>query len=146
MAHILLVEDTMTQALYMQHTLEKAGHRITLARSGAKALEALAAETPDYVLSDINMPGMSGFELVTQIKAQQSHKNLPCLLLLTASSADEAQQIMASQADGIIFKSGSAEKFVGQVNIALAAVKETPRLEQFFAQAYRQVLESQLRD
>ena len=141
MAHILLVEDTMTQALYMQHTLEKAGHRITLARSGAKALEALANETPDYVLSDINMPGMNGYELMGQIRAQQNHKNLPCLLLLTASSFDEAQQILDSQADGIIFKSGTAEKFVGQVTLALAALKEKPRLEQFFIQAYRQVLE-----
>ncbi len=141
MAHILLVEDTLTQALYMQHTLEKAGHTITLARSGAKALEALANETPDYVLSDINMPGMNGYELIGQIKAQQSHKNLPCLLLLTASSFDEAQQILDSQADGIIFKSGTEEKFVGQVKLALAALKEKPRLEQFFIQAYRQVLE-----
>lgn len=141
MAHILLVEDTMTQALYMQHTLEKAGHIITLARSGAKALEVLASETPDYVLSDINMPGMNGYELISQIKAQQNHQNLPCLLLLTASSFDEAQQILDSQADGIIFKSGTEEKFVGQVKLAFAALKEKTRLEQFFIQAYRQVLE-----
>jgi len=141
MAHILLVEDTMTQALYMQHTLEKNGYRVTLARSGAKALEALANETPDYVLSDINMPGMNGYELISQIKSEQKHKNLPCLLLLTASSADEAQEIINSQADGIIFKSGTEEKFVGQVKLALIAIKEKPRLEQFFTQAYRQVLE-----
>lgn len=135
MPKILLVEDTMTQALYMQHVLEKAGFQVIVARSGAKALEAYTDDL-EYVLSDINMPGMNGYELVEKLKEK---RDLPCILLVTASSVEEIAQISASKADAIAFKSGS-ERFVEQVQDAIASLATSDRNARFFGQTYRHLI------
>lgn len=119
MSNILLVEDTLTQAIYMQHALEGAGHKVSLARSGEKALAALeemdGEALPDLVLSDINMPGIDGLEMIAAIKQNEKTKNIHCVLLVTPSAIADLKDLLACPADGIVFKSGSESKFVRQV-------------------------------
>lgn len=148
--HILLVEDTLTQAMYMQHILEQGGFKVTLARSGEKALTALGENKDiDLVLTDINMPGMDGYELVNEIK---NTRPIPCILLLTAQLSEEVQKILASVADGLVFKSNNGDKFLAQVNLALIKLAEQGegtvgkgqkerRLESFFTLAYQQIID-----
>lgn len=66
---ILLVEDEIDSLEFMQHLLEERGARVRAASSGAEALEILAEETPDLIVSDISMPGMDGYSLIRQIRA-----------------------------------------------------------------------------
>lgn len=168
--HILLVEDTLTQAIYMQHALEGAGYKVSLARSGEKALAALeemdSAALPNLVLSDINMPGIDGMEMITAIKQSEKTRNLHCVLLVTPSAISELKDLLACPADGIVFKSGSEAKFVRQVKLVdknLAAIgRDAVKLEEtkillasddqltskhklmlYLAQSYQQILDSE---
>jgi len=144
---ILLVEDTLTQAIFMQHCLEKKGFQVHLARSGEKAmtmLETLPGEI--LILTDINMPGMDGYELLEKIRQTDSHRGAKILLLLTPGNFEEAQKIVESTADGIVFKSGSEEKFVAQVELAVNMLSTSPppaRDIRLFNQAYRQIVDLQ---
>ncbi len=158
---ILLVEDTMTQAMYMQHALTQAGYKVTVARSGEKALEALNQLIPDVVLTDINMPGISGYELVKAMKENHATKNIKTILLITASQLPEVAEILNSAADGIVFKSAHQKAFVAQVQLALSQnhsnilniegenleVPESAdgqaRSNHFLLMAYRQIIDLQ---
>ncbi len=157
---ILLVEDTMTQAMYMQHALTQAGYKITVARSGEKALEALNQLIPDVVLTDINMPGISGYELVKAMKENHATKDIKAILLITASQLAEVAEILNSAADGIVFKSANQKTFVAQVQLALSQDQsniltiederlEVPelggqaRMSHFLLMAYRQIIDLQ---
>jgi DNA-binding response OmpR family regulator len=116
---LLLVEDTLTQSMYMSHALSQAGYNVTVARSGEKALEALASVQPDAILTDINMPGISGFDLVKTLKECHSTQAITTILLLTPGHIKDVVNILNSGADGIVFKSTLAKKFVDQVKLAL---------------------------
>lgn len=155
---LLLVEDTLTQSMYMSHALGQAGYKVTLARSGEKALEALETLRPDALLTDINMPGISGFDLVKKLKENDSTKAITAILLLTPSHLKDAAEILNSGADGIVFKSTLAKKFVEQVKLALQqgpssaleigdlSLETNSTLEKsnhLFLSAYQQILDLQ---
>lgn len=81
---VLLVEDEETLLMIIKDTLEDEGFDIITATDGLKGLECFHQEKPDVVVSDVMMPNMDGFELVSKIR--QTNKTTP-ILLLTARSA-----------------------------------------------------------
>lgn len=142
---VLLVEDTLTQAIFMQHCLEKLGFSVQLSRSGEKALEYMAktSEKPALVFTDINMPGMDGYQLIDALRTSYE-KALHCFLLLSPAQIEEAEKILASTADGIVFKSGKEDKFIEQVENAIRLLEQDKTKEAvFFSQAYLHVVHLQ---
>jgi len=81
MTKILIVEDSPTQALQLASMLEKQGYETQIAVDGNSALEALNEVSVDLILSDIVMPGISGYEFCKKIKTQNSTKDLPVILV-----------------------------------------------------------------
>ena len=70
---ILVVDDSRAMRMIVKKTLREAGfggHDIEEAEDGAKALDAIKAETPDVVMSDWNMPNMNGIELLEAVNAE----------------------------------------------------------------------------
>jgi CheY-like chemotaxis protein len=66
---ILLVDDTHAAAYMLGKLLEMMGHQVRVALGGEEALELLAQEMPEVVISDIGMPKMDGYELAKRIRA-----------------------------------------------------------------------------
>jgi two-component system cell cycle response regulator DivK len=69
MARILVVEDNPDNMKLFRAILTMRGHEVTALPSGDGLLEALAANRPDLVLMDIQLPGRDGFELLAEIRA-----------------------------------------------------------------------------
>ncbi len=99
--HILIVEDSTTQAEYLRRILESEGYRVTIAVDGGSALERIAEEIPDLVLSDIVMPGMSGYELCEKIKESGT---IPVFLVTQLFDPEDVVHGVASGADNFIIK------------------------------------------
>ena len=68
MAHVLVVDDERAVRVALDVNLSKAGHTVSLADTGDRALEAMRSGTVDAVLTDLMMPGMSGMELLAEVK------------------------------------------------------------------------------
>ncbi len=62
-SRILLIEDNRDSAHCLKLLLELAGHKVTVAYSGAEGVKAASQNKPDVVLSDLGLPGMSGYEV-----------------------------------------------------------------------------------
>lgn len=73
---ILLVEDSAPVARVFALTLESMGDDVQTVASGAEALEAIAAAPTDVVISDISMPGMSGYQLAQRIRANDAWRGI----------------------------------------------------------------------
>src|ERR1051326_4631818 len=80
-ASVLVVEDERMMSRVVGRGLSAAGCDVTFAANGEEALTRLQEALPDLVVSDVNMPRMDGFELLTRIRAQPSTRALPVILL-----------------------------------------------------------------
>lgn len=102
--NILLVDDDRNLATTLSHGLNKAmgkANSVTFCSSGPEALSRLATQRFDAVISDFNMPDMSGLELLNQIR--QDHRET-ILVLVTAYGTDELEKEAARLAIGYITK------------------------------------------
>ena len=89
---ILIVEDSPTQAEQLREVLERHGNRVSVARNGREALDAMRQHRPMIVITDVVMPEMGGYELCRQIKADPQLNRLAVMLL--TSMSDPADVIL----------------------------------------------------
>ncbi|HEY9064582.1 MAG TPA: Hpt domain-containing protein [Burkholderiaceae bacterium] len=78
---VMVVDDSLTVRRVTQRLLLREGYRVVLAKDGLDALERLAEEKPQIVLSDIEMPRMDGFDLVRNMRADARLAGLPVIMI-----------------------------------------------------------------
>ncbi len=118
--HILVVDDDMRNAFALSRLLNGRDLRVTIARSGAKALETLATVTDiDLVLMDIMMPGMDGYETMERVRAQKKFKNLPILALTAKAMKGDLEKCIAAGANDYLSKPIDAERLFSMLRVWL---------------------------
>ena len=103
-AQLLLVEDNPINQQVAQELLEAEGFRIRIAGDGRQALSALAAESFDLVLMDLQMPVMDGFAAAAAIRANPAWKDLPVLALTADVVGGVRDQVLAAGMNDCISK------------------------------------------
>lgn len=89
---ILIVDDTPANLRLLSHVLTKEGYAYIEASDGEKALQLAEKHHPDLILLDIMMPGMDGFEVVKQLKAEENLAEIPIIFLSSLSETDDKIQ------------------------------------------------------
>lgn len=112
---ILVVEDSRTQAEYLQHILEKEGYRVTLAFDGKQALEKMKTHRPAVVLTDIIMPEMDGYELCSAIKKTEDLKEIPVILVTQLFDPPDLIKGLEAGANDIIIKPFEPEHVIARL-------------------------------
>ncbi len=120
LASILVVEDSRTQAAALARVLRDGGHEVRVVQTGEGALEAIGESRFDLVLSDVQMPGMSGYELCRQIKATPASRSLPVILLTSLDSPQDVLEGLASGADNFVSKPLDAEVLLRRIEHILS--------------------------
>jgi two-component system chemotaxis response regulator CheY len=92
-----------------------AGYEVSEADSGLAALEACDNASFDVVVTDLNMPGMDGIELIRRLRARPQFKFVPILMLTTESQLERKQQGKAVGATGWIVKPFTADQLVAVI-------------------------------
>ncbi len=95
MQRILVVEDSPTQARQLAFILEDAGFEVATAPDAERGFQALAAAPFDLVLSDLLLPGDSGFDLCRRIKADPASSRIPVVVL--TAQADPVNVLRGSR-------------------------------------------------
>jgi CheY-like chemotaxis protein len=102
-ARILIVDDTAGVRTTISHVLAEVGYRVRSAEDGFSALREIRQEVPDVLLSDLNMPGMSGFELLQVVR----HR-FPAILLVAMSGAFSGSEVPSGVAADAFYQKGSS--------------------------------------
>lgn len=101
----LIVDDFSTMRRIVRGLLKESGyHQAEEAEDGAVALQMLQNGHFDFVVSDINMPNMNGFELLKAIKADEALKHLPVLMVTAEARKEDIVLAAQSGAAGYIVK------------------------------------------
>ena len=106
---ILVVDDSVTIRTFEKALLEAAGYDVTAASDGLEAWNVLQSTAPDLIVSDVEMPNMTGFELTEKVRGDQRLKGMPLILVTTLSSDEDRKRGIDAGADAYVIK-GSAEQ------------------------------------
>lgn len=101
----LIVDDFSTMRRIVRNLLKEAGFaNADEAEDGVVALQKLRNSAFDFVVTDINMPNMNGFELLTQIRADAALKPLPVLMITAEARKEDIVMAAQAGASGYIVK------------------------------------------
>lgn len=90
---ILVVDDDSTNRILLAANLEEQGYTVEQAEDGLQALERLRTRSFDVVLLDLLMPKMDGFQVLQQMKADRTLRNIPVIVI---SAVDEMESVVRS--------------------------------------------------
>jgi len=115
---VLVVDDTEDCRVLLRGMLESKGHHVRLADCGSAALAEVAAKRPDVIMLDLMMPGMSGLEVLTRLRANAETAAIPVILVTARTHDDDVLDGYQHGADYYITKPCTSR----QVNHGVALV------------------------
>ena len=115
---ILLVEDSPTTLLALRKILERWNYRVTTAQDGRQALSEMQRTKPDLVISDIDMPEMTGLELLQLMRADLVLVDVP-VILITGSARLHLQASQQAGVNGLLAKPFEDKVLIDQIRYIL---------------------------
>jgi len=107
---VLIVDDIPANRELLEGFLEEAGYDVRQARDGVEALEAVAAEEPDLILLDIDMPRLDGISVCQRLKADPVRRLIPIVILTASNDTNTRLRGIAAGADDYLSKPFDAKE------------------------------------
>ena len=109
---VLIVDDSPAMRAFIRRVVQLSGFEVSAffqAGDGGEALKLLAREPMDVILTDINMPGMDGGQLVAHLGQEPRLASIPVVVVSTDATAERMEQMLALGARGYVTKPFSPE-------------------------------------
>ena len=119
---ILVVDDEPDIVALVAYHLAKAGYRVSTASSGTDALESVRRERPALIVLDLMLPGMSGYEVLDQLRANDATRDVAVLMLTARREEADRIQGLSLGADDYLTKPFSPQELVLRVGAILRRV------------------------
>ena len=116
MAKILIVEDNALNVKLFCDLLAAHGHQPRAVTDGRYALDQAREFRPDLVITDIQLPHVTGLELIRMIRDDKQLRDVPIMAVTAYAAAADEERIRAAGAQAYVSKPISVAKFVAQVN------------------------------
>ena len=104
---ILIIEDDTFIAELIAKILSKENFDVDLAFDGEVGLKKIKTQTPDLILLDLVIPGISGFEILKKVKKESKTKKIPVIIISNLGTPEEVQKGLQLGADAYLIKSNS---------------------------------------
>jgi two-component system phosphate regulon response regulator PhoB len=121
---VLVVEDEPDIAALIAYQLTREGFRVETAGDGPEALRAIGREIPDLVVLDRMLPGISGDEVLQQLRSEPSTSNIPVLVLTAKREQEDRIDGLELGADDYLTKPFSPRELVLRARAILRRVRE----------------------
>jgi PAS domain S-box-containing protein len=112
---IVLADDNADMRGYVRRLLQQAGYDVEAVADGVAALNAAQTDTPDLVLSDVMMPGLDGFGLLRELRADPKLKAVPVILLSARAGEEDRIEGLQAGADDHLTKPFSARELLARI-------------------------------
>ena len=120
---VLVVEDSPTIVSVVKYFLELEGFEVLVAEDGVNGLEVALREVPDVIVSDVQMPGMTGVEMVRRLRANDGAAQIRVLMLTSEASIESETEGLAAGADDYILKPVEPRRLAARVKALLGRAR-----------------------
>jgi chemosensory pili system protein ChpA (sensor histidine kinase/response regulator) len=122
---ILLADDSISVRRFVGRMLEKAGYKVKFASDGLEALETASQGGVDLVLTDLEMPRTSGYELMAHLRQNPATRGLPVVVLTSRAGAKHRDKAFKEGAAGFLTKPVQEDQLIAEVGKFLGAAGGT---------------------
>ncbi|MFI8193295.1 SpoIIE family protein phosphatase [Streptomyces sp. NPDC085946] len=124
-ARVLIADDNADMRDYLTRLLKDAGYQVSAVTDGMSALDAVRADSPDLVVSDVMMPGLDGLALVSALRSDPRTASVPVLLLSARAGQEASIEGLRAGADDYLVKPFAAAELLARVrtNVELARLR-----------------------
>jgi len=116
---VLIVEDEPPQAELLSYNLEKEGFRVLVAQDGEEGLLMAEENTPDAIVLDWMLPGLSGIEVCRQLRGSSKTREIPILMLTARGEEEDRVRGIETGADDYVVKPYSPREVVARIKALL---------------------------
>ncbi|PLZ96222.1 two-component system response regulator [Fischerella thermalis CCMEE 5198] len=109
---ILIVEDSPSELELMSHYLRESGYNVIKTSGAKEALEQAISQQPDVIVTDVVMPGMSGFELCRSLKKNPATQKVPIVICSSKNQEIDRLWAMRQGADAYLTKPYTREQLL----------------------------------
>lgn len=118
-ALILVIEDNISLLRDISFILQVAGFDVMSASNGAEGLEMMRRQPPDLVVSDIEMPGISGYDVLRQMHSEKKLNGVPCIFMSGKDDYDHLMTALDLGAADYLPKPFDAYELIDSIHMAL---------------------------
>jgi DNA-binding response OmpR family regulator len=119
---IFIVDDDPDVRELVEYKLIQSGHAVLSAANGQEALRLVPEALPELLLLDVMMPGISGFDVLTRLRAAAATKSMPIIMLTAKAQETDAERGFTLGADDYVLKPFSPRELMSRVDAQLARV------------------------
>jgi len=123
-ARILVVEDNPLNLKLIRDVLEFSGYHVSVALSGEEGIAAAAADAPDLVLMDIQLPGIDGAETLLRLRNGVLAKDVPVIAVTAFAMSGDRERATLAGFDGYLEKPINVRALAGQIESFLAGAAD----------------------
>lgn len=116
---ILVIDDSMTDFLYVKNILIKGGYQVSHAQSGKDGIEAAKRSVPDCILMDVVMPEMNGFQATRALSREVLTADIPVIVLSTKSQQTDFVWAQRQGAKDYVVKPADPKVLLNKLNTIL---------------------------
>jgi two-component system chemotaxis response regulator CheY len=117
---VLIVDDSTMISKVLSFMIKKAGYNILTATDGKNALEFFDGREIDLVVTDLNMPGMDGLQLISELRATKYYRYMPVILFIPDSEEERKEILKTSGATMLFDKKNIKEKIIPTIRKMIA--------------------------
>jgi type II secretory ATPase GspE/PulE/Tfp pilus assembly ATPase PilB-like protein/CheY-like chemotaxis protein len=120
---VLLVDDEDALRRVMRDLLARDGYEVVEARTGAEALDQVDRHAPDIIVLDLNLPGMDGYSVLSELRARPATQHIPVIVLTAKGDEDNEVRVFELGADDFLSKPFRARALSKRLEVVLARRK-----------------------
>lgn len=116
MAKVLIVEDNENNMELISFILEASGEETIQAVNGLSGVKMAISQKPDYIILDIQLPDIDGFEVLKRIRSTDEIKDIPIIAMTSYAMAGDRERMLSAGCNGYIEKPIDPEYVISQIN------------------------------
>lgn len=111
----LVIEDDDNNMVLITHLLAAGGYGTIEARTGEEGVERVITERPDFIILDIQLPGIDGYEVLRRIRSAEADDHVPVIAMTSYAMAGDRERLLAAGCDGYIEKPIDPTTVLGEI-------------------------------